>query len=375
MFTYRDDSVEARQPAVEAQGSAFLATVLQGPVVQEIPNVPLAGATEGFILHYASRNSVVLPAVTDRMGRLHSDGASLLMQALHASFAEHVPFSISPDMVWYLILHEVAVHIRLNQDQYRGFFTTSDQKGTILVRDDSLRYGGDNQWGRSINLVRDPLRAVIPQATMDLCLLKFSTSTFESETALLVLFLDMVSNYYGLMWQTMCGIPAIRVEGTAADWQLIVNQAEQLQKEFSGLHPYFADLLPVLKEMAGTVAGAEPDPEFWKSIYKYEGGSGGPYINGWITAFYAHTMTPSGFVPRESFDWRQSAKRPFGGFTASDFPTHLTVVPFKWDYFGRVINMAFMAGVMGVEYDGHLNPRLGYGVLEDVRGKLTAAAE
>lgn len=87
----------------------------------------------------------------------------------------------------------------------------------------------------------------------------------------------------------------------------------------------------MLKEIAGTVGGDEPDPAFWTSIYKLKDESGGPYINGWITAFFAHRMTQ----PREDLDWRSLMKDPYwGGLTTSQLPVHLSTIPFVWDYYG-----------------------------------------
>jgi hypothetical protein len=54
----------------------------------------------------------------------------LMMKELHAACAEHVAFSLSPELAWYLIAHEVAGHIRLNPKRYWGYFTRSVQKST-----------------------------------------------------------------------------------------------------------------------------------------------------------------------------------------------------------------------------------------------------
>lgn len=352
-------------------GNVLLPRVLGGQLVTSVPNAPLQDTTEGYIVHHLSRSSVQLPEVRTAPG-LTSGEVSLFMQALHGAFSEHIPFSLSPEMAWYLIAHEIAVHIKLNQDRYRGYFTASWENETIIVRDDSLVYGSANQWGRSINLIRDPMAAMVPQPTIDLMLPQFTTSTFETDTALLVLFLDMVSNYYKIKYVTRCGIPSIRIEGNYADWLTVVGHAEQAQREFPDLRSYFSDLLPILGQLADLVEGREPDPEFVSSIYKYNDRSGTAIINGWITAFFAHKMSAGGFHPRSDLNWRQNVRNG-EGFSSDQFPVHLTAVPYVWDYFGTDINMAFIAGVMGVEYDGYLNPRLGYGVLEDKQGKLARA--
>jgi hypothetical protein len=254
------------------------------------------------------------------------------------------PFSLKPDAIWYCIAHEVAVHINQNQDRYRGYFTTSAQKETLAIRDDSLVYGGDpQQWTRVLPCFREPIYEKVPRPAIDLFLPQFTTSTEESQLAILVLFLNILANYYEINVSSLCGIPAIRIEGDASDWRKIVHRAELASHEFNGLHDYFADLIPVLNEIAGVAGGDEPDPVFWRSIYKFESFSGGGIINGWVTTLIAHNKYKSGkFELRDKFDWRGTAENTDPGGTslaAVQVPSHFSKVPFTWHYLGQRYNM------------------------------------
>lgn len=291
---------------------------------------------------------------------------SLGIQAIHQAFASHVALGIRPDTLWYMIVHEVAEHVRQHPDTYAGIFTaTPESKQTILVRDNSLCYDAPSDWMRSIGLVREPLAAKVTDRTLELFVPSFSTSTPADEIALLVAFMDTVSPYYRFEWQTMCGIPQVRLEGTAADWQTVYQSTDQLASMFDGLNGYFSDLLPVLETIVETASGTAPDEHFWRSIYKYGGGSGGPYVNGWITAFFAHIQTRDGAKLKEYFDWSASMNHSFGGFSTNQFPSHISRVPFVWDYLGTYFDMAFIAGITGVDYDDNfLSPQLGFAVAE-----------
>ncbi|HTE57791.1 MAG TPA: DUF4419 domain-containing protein [Verrucomicrobiae bacterium] len=325
-------------------------------------------------VHYNSRNKLhVVTAVNSSYGRDHDEASygvanvSLGLQALHQCFAAHMPFSLSPDWVWYMIVHEVAEHVRQNSDRYAAAFTrTPSQKQTIEVRDDSLRYDAPSDWMRSINLIREPLAAKVTDRTMQLFLPAFSTTTIEDETAVLVAFMDVVSSYYEFEWRTMCGIPQIRLEGTAEDWDTLYSMTDRLSIEFPGLRAYFENLLPVLEKIHATASAHQVDENFWRSIYKYGGGSGGPFINGWFTAFFAHTQTQQGAKLREDFDWGRMMEHSFSGFSTNDFPAHLSQVPFKWNYYGTMYDMTFAAGITGVTTDdGFMSPRLGFAVVEN----------
>lgn len=287
---------------------------------------------------------------------------SLLIRALHLAFAAHLPLSLSPDVLWYAIVHEIAVHVRLNAAHYATLFTaTTDRKQTITIHDDSL-LSSNRDWGRSIRLVHDPIRAQVGADLVDLLQPAFSTTGVEDWTASLVALMDVISPYYELQWISLCGIPKIRLEGTPEDWSELAERARELSERFELLGPWFADLLPVLRNVAATAAGAVVDEEFWGSLYKWRSQSGGARITGWITAFFAHQQTESGLRPRTSFDW-QGRHGSEAWFHDNSFPSHLSVVPFRWQTPDAEHKMAFLGGAMGLERDGDfIRPVLGAAV-------------
>ena len=317
--------------------------------------------------HYASRDKLCV--VSAPLGGWRGAGArnaaayqvatvSLGIQAIHQAFAAHVPLSLTPDFLWYLIVHEVAEYVRQNPRAHADIFTdTPESKQVVVVRDDGLSRGEPSDWRRSVNLVRDPLRARISDYSMELFLPQFSTTTDEAQTALLIALMDVVSPFYQFEWHSLCGIPQIRLEGDAADWRSLHFRAEQLAREFGGLSGYFADLLPVLETIAETASAMAPDEEFWRSIYKHDDNSGGPFVTGWITAFFAYIQTQDGpkfkgqSGSRDPFDWHALTFSGWGGYLTNQFPSHVSTVPFVWDCTGTRYDMTFAAGVTGVDFD------------------------
>lgn len=338
----------------------FLAAVLGGP--------------QRF--HYASRDKLCV--VSHAAASYFDDGdpyaedfgvatVSLGIQAIHQAFAAHVPLSLTPDVLWYLIVHEVAEHVRQHPGRYARTFTrAAEGQQTIVIRDDRLSEDDPSCWPQSIGLVRDPLRAGMGEYSMELFLPRFSTTTEEAEIALLIALMDVASPYYRYDWYTACGIPQIRLEGTAADWQSLYFRADLLAREFAGLSGYFTDLLPVLQVIAETAAGTTPDENFWRSIYKHSNISGGMLVTGWITAFLAHLRKPDGFLLKDEFDWSSQMSNPWGGYKTNWFPSHISGVPFVWDDDGTRHDMTLAAGITGVDFDDDtfLAPRLGFAVTE-----------
>ncbi len=314
-------------------------------------------------IQYLSRTGVDLPVLEYNQ---FTKGTSLGMQTVHGCFATHANLTLSPTYLWYLIVSEVATFVKANASDYAHLFTqTPGEKQKIVVQDDSLRHNHPSDWGLALELFRAPLVEAIGAQGVHDFLPPFGTNTLEDEIALLVAFMDTVSPYYGYGVQTLCGIPQIKLEGEADDWQLLLTATVRLQTLFPALDSYFTDLVKVLTEVIKPVTTGSIDTDFWRSIYKLGGGSGGPYVNGWITAFFAHVQTHRGQVLKQHFDWERTARDPFGGTTTDGFPSHVSVVPFEWDYFGQIIPMHFAAGILGVdEQDGFFKPQLGYAVIE-----------
>ena len=55
------------------------------------------------------------------------------MEYLENCYDRHYGYVISPDMVWYTLLSELAIHIKNNAEHYRDLFTDSDEKKEISV--------------------------------------------------------------------------------------------------------------------------------------------------------------------------------------------------------------------------------------------------
>ncbi|MFJ4189497.1 DUF4419 domain-containing protein [Kitasatospora sp. NPDC089509] len=353
---------DGREPGDAAElevagNDAFLAAVVGG---------------EFTVLHRSAGTLLVAPKEYEPPVAEAEPTWSLLLRAAHIAFARHLPLSLSPDVLWYAVVHEVAVHVRLDAERYEGLFSaTPGRKRTIQVRDDSL-LSADADWARSIRLVREPLAKEIGPELVELFQPAFSTTTPDDVSSVLVALMDVVSPYYEFLWITMCGIPRVRLEGTAADWALLAERVGELAEWFEPLGPWFAALRTVLDEIAATAAGGPVDQEFWRSLYKWESESGGDFVSGWITAFFAHTQTLAGPVPRTDFRWLDGRAR----FTENAFPSHVSKVPFQWETVGGIRSMAFLGGVLGIERDGeYVRPRLGNAVLAVEREPVGPEAE
>ena len=294
-------------------------------------------------------------------------GTSLLFQTLHDAYDKHLPVSLAPEVLWYAICHEVAYTVKQAPAEYAHLFTTTPDKKQKIVVEVPFSYEGPNDWAAGIQMFDGELRDRVPDGIMDHILPTFSTSTQESDIALLIAFMDAASPYYEYGMFTCCGIPRVRLEGVPDDWKMLVTKAQALSEVFSkDLGLYFEHLIPVLATLSKAAQGEDVGLSFWKSMVKVDGGSGGPYVSGWLTTFWNYVSLAKGrTVPKDKslYDWKKGGH--FHGLRPDSFTSHVTRVDFEWNYYGRLIPMGLVSGVIGVEMDGDfLCPRLGFGVIE-----------
>ncbi len=313
--------------------------------------------------------------------------SSLFFQAVHEAFSNHYPLALRPEVLMYLITSTVAETVRRHPEEYRHLFTTSDDKQLIEVYHDGLVRGdASSPWHEVFPMFNAGLREKTPAGIMEHMLPGFSTATPETDAASMVCFMDAASKFYDYLTHTMCGIPEIRLLGTPEDWQKLKTSASMLAEVFSKhLGLYFQYLLPVLATIAGQANGAPQDDEFWSSIYKFESESGTDTFNGWISAFLNYIQTPevegtkytearNGQLVQKAddlFDWKDEGdgnRLGMKGLPSGCAPSHVSVTPFKWNYYGTMIEMSFAGGVLGVDSeDGYITPALSYAVLETAK--------
>jgi hypothetical protein len=380
MRTFNIPKIEAKPVKFQTQKSEQFIT----NVIGEVKRIHLNSRSEiilperevkfqkGYLeqLSPEKREEVIANAKKDR--DKPTSTVSNFVMALHNAFDKHIPFSLSPEVIMMIISQEVAQYIKDHSSEadIAALVTNSpDQKQNIDVRVDHFVYEKENSWLEGIIQFRDKLMETVPSTTLEYMLPKFSNGSLETEVAHLVSFMDAASNHFEYSMTTMCGIPSFKVEGTAEDWDKIIKAATNLKEILPGLNPYFTSLIPILKEIRNTSDGGKVDDEFWSSIYKLNGVSGGPYSNGWFNNFYAYIHYTEWTTGKYSVKLKTPEECKHGMYFSSkltNFPSNLSVVPFTWKYFTQKIPMLFVAGITSVELnDGFLTPKLGVAVVEN----------
>ncbi len=298
------------------------------------------------------RTGVAIEAASDIVRPfvpVHGHG---LVSTVQSAFLTHRPLVLSPDAIWQTIAQGFADHVNASPDVLRARLVPHAGKKKLVVPISYLERSPENPWApafaRMAELVREHSHPEAHQA-LDV---NFSTSGPVERVARALVLLDAFQAFFEYEMQCLCGIPWVRLEGTAADWRLIIEKVEALGR--FGLEWWVASLRPVLRELLRSALG-EPDPAFWRSIFQWReerGGYGGPttYVSGWIVRFVPWV----GAAPHQ----RQN---PVVMGSSRDIspellPRGFAQVPFvlaREDKPGvrKTTNMLAFAGIMGMDQD------------------------
>lgn len=325
--------------------------------------------------------------------------------AVHAAFDQHRPLVLSPDMFWLLIMQGLARHINANSEQLRSRFVTHKGKEKIVVwRDHFIKGSPENTWTDVFDEFSDQIRGYIGDDNHRRFIHSYTSTGAVEKAAFEVTLMAAMQNYFHYIVLTMCGIPEVTLEGRPEDWKALVENTKALREY--GLDTWLDRLLPHLEAVADNAAGAD-NPEIWKNFFKEKGGSGGPYISGWITnllpytqvtktarrdtgrepnyqnlsdeeraelfsedkigksgSIYHHVHTD---VPNPLFELPEetlgSWENP--GLTYGALPGGLSVAPFLWKYIGLEFPMEFIAGFTAFTQDPvtmAVRPKIGWAV-------------
>lgn len=272
-----------------------------------------------------------------------------LMQAVHLAFARHYPLVLTPDVIWLTIAQGLAVHINKNAEKLRKKFVAHEGKLVLDVRRDGFVRGApDNDWPNVFAEFSSKIKEHIGETTHARVVSDFTTTGPIERAASEIVLMDAMQAYFEYLFRTMCGIPTVTLEGTVEDWEKMRERVHALHTLDLGLDFWLPSVDRVLEGFVDAAKG-EADKSWWSSIYKLSGGSGGPYINGWITWLLPYlsngSLNPTiGNEERPAMCSRVS-------ISDDDYPSSLAKAPFVWKYYDELFDYEFIAGLTGVEQD------------------------
>jgi len=274
------------------------------------------------------------------------------MMGLYLSYSEHRPFTISPDMIWLLILQGVTNHINFSYENRSSLFPDLNQKQTLFVKNPAIKIRDPNSpWDETTVEFSKSIEKILGTDLIKLLRANFSTTGEAEKVASEITILDAMKPYFEyIVYYAICGIPEITLEGKPSDWDNMLNKLNGLRKH--QLDWWVDELIPIISQIRKSAVG-NPDKEFWMNIFKIhtEEGYGHPKrVDGWITKFFPYNRSG------ERIDLTKMRVINIDKLF-KELPKEIVAVPFEhWvvDHFGKPLvktKLEYWSGFMGVSQD------------------------
>lgn len=302
-----------------------------------------------------------------------SETINSFFDACFSAYTGHYNLTLSIEQVKLFILQGFAIHCKLNADKFRNLFVDDVDKKIIEIKRDDLIIGGkSNDWTNIFEQFADKLKNDIKDPNLvSMIQTENSTSTVSSIAAMNIAMLDTFSEYNDVVLSTLCGIPNITLEGKPSEWKQLEDFVKYLANY--DLDWWVIKILPILRQFT-EASKHNVDKCFWQNMIKKQGGSGVPYLSGWLIDLFPY------FKEDDKYFCNNTDTQLINVFmiTTKYLPAYISSVDFVWDCqpnprggascqpkgcHDSKYPMKFHAGFVGVEVKNKsLTPMIGYAI-------------
>jgi hypothetical protein len=298
-----------------------------------------------------------------------------LLTAMKISFYDHFPLRLSPDVIWITLARGFALHVNEHVEELRHRFVSHQGQEKIVVERRDFLPGKDNPWPE----VFEEFSEQLMERTGGLASLvqaDFSTTGPVERAVSHLMAMDTFKSYFEYEMLAGCGIPQITLTGTSEDW----NKLRASVRRFAeyGLEEWIEALDPILAQFERAKIG-QPDVGFWKSMFRYNSGSGTAVMTGWANVLFHYFKDTNEKLYKNPYlkdwqrrltiddqqHWRERGNDPQGvGIEA--IPSCFTSVPLRVFWGDTKTDMRIVGGLMGVTQDDQtfeVEPECGWAVV------------
>ena len=259
-------------------------------------------------------------------------GKDAFYRSIVEAYANHQSITLSPDMVWLVISQGFARYVNAHAETMRPKIVNHNGKMDLAIQTSKDLLKEDVDWSSLIGDFASQINKYTKGGIAKIITAEFSTTGTVERVASQITLMESVKSYFEyIVYRIACGIPSVKLQGTAADWRRVLEKTKQLEQY--GLGKWVGELQPILKEFIKAAEGT-PNQSFWKNIVQ-----------------------------------RQNTKRLKGGGCSTDKPTELDGWLLKLfpDENGKTLDKVSHTKDMPAEY-----VRVGfkYRVINPLNGKL-----
>ena len=227
---------------------------------------------------------------------IFNTGKVSLIQGLIAAYKNHYPITVTPDMIWLLIVQGFSRFMEKYSELVRERFVNFTGKKDLNVN--RLQYSPYNAsqevWDGIVQEFVQKIEKNVGKEVIESLECNFSTTTQVEKVTSQVSIMSAMKQYFTYrVLMGGCGISSITLEGSVQDWEKIKSKLEFLSTK--ALKWWTKHLIPIIDNIISTKkyykAKKKLNEElinFWKGMIRLKG-KGDMYdphlINGWIVKF------------------------------------------------------------------------------------------
>jgi len=283
-----------------------------------------------------------------------------VLNGFYLAHSNHYPIRIKPDHIWLLIVQAFSNHVNANSEALRNQFVNFEGKKTLKI---NYPLSSISQVDKKVledfsEQINVQMKEYIGNEVLETLTPNFTTTDYDSTIVCKISIMGAFKKYFKYeMHLCGCGIPYIILEGTAEDYEKIIEKSKKLEKyDFSW---YIKRIIPHLEKMVEAKKG-NIDINYFKNfiqedkITEYVSGLSGmgghnikvPIIKGWILNFFAYysEVKGHGYVPR--FEEDSIKVKNF-----EKLANQMLNVPFDIidDVHGKTYEMKYSVGFIGCD--------------------------
>ena len=215
-----------------------------------------------------------------------------VLQGFVDAYKNHRPVTISPDIIWILIIQAFSNHVGANAEELRGMFVNFDGTKELVVDRQDLNFFTMTSEDYEREIFPDFVKKISEytgESIINTMTPDFSTTTNISLAVGQLSIMSAMKNYFKYrLLLGGCGFPFVTIEGSLEDWQKIIAKLNELKKyKFE----WFTDeITKIVNKIIDTKKG-NVDVKFWKEMIRFKDpdGSYSPdYVDGWLTKFFPY---------------------------------------------------------------------------------------
>ena len=238
---------------------------------------------------------------------------SSLIQGLVLAYKNHYPITITPDMIWILVLQGFSRFMEKYENLVRERFVNFQGKKDLKI--ERLAYSPATAtkevWDGIIKEFVEKIGKHVGQECIDNLECNFSTTSQVAQVTSQVAIMSAMKQYFNYrVLMAGCGISSITLEGSVQDWEKIKSKLEFLSTK--ALKWWTKHLIPIIDNIIATKKYYnskgklnEELIEFWKGMIRLKG-RGDLYdphlINGWIVKFIPNLSNEKPEVYEEIYE-------------------------------------------------------------------------